>query len=82
MEIDYMLATSAHCARRRTAHLRLVVDNPDLAYSEFCEALRRWHRLRAIDPKHPARLEAFAALKAWAPDTAKLYGDGSKWGFN
>jgi hypothetical protein len=76
------MTTTAHYARPRTVHLRLVADNSDAAYSEFCEALRSWHRLRAIDPRHPARLEAFAALKAWAPDTAKLYGDGSKWGFN
>jgi hypothetical protein len=74
-------------------HLRLVVvDKPDSnfcagacadAYSEYCEAKRHWDRSRYANPAdNAARVSAFAALRAWAPDTAALYGNGSTWGFN
>jgi hypothetical protein len=67
-------------------HLRLMVDNPHSvcadAYSEYCEAKRRWDCSRYVKPDNAARLAAFAALRAWAPDTAVLYGNGEWWGFN
>ena len=72
-------------------HLRLVVDNTRTvppthsvcadAYSEYCEAKRRWDSSRYVKPDNAARLAAFAALRAWAPDTAALYGNGEWWGF-
>jgi hypothetical protein len=73
-------------------HLRLAVDNPLTvpppssvcadAYSEYCEAKRRWDFSRHTKPDIAVRLAAFAALRAWDSGTAALYGDGKTWGFN
>ena len=68
--------------------LHLVVGNGrhippayDDAYSEFCEALTRWHAMRPHNPQHSFRLDAFAAFERYAPDVAATL-DRRTWGFN
>lgn len=68
------------------SRLRLVVDNSPGAstdkFSEYARLKQAWDRSRdSRAPDHNLRRAAFQALKAWNPEVAATYGNGSGWGF-